>query len=98
MTTLLEQIKKDSIQALKEKDSAKLATLRMLISEVEKRMKQTGSTEISDTEVQEVISSQKKKLDKEKEAYVAVGHDTKKQEAEEAILLAYMPEQMTEDE
>lgn len=98
LSQLLKTIKNDSIQALKDKDSAKLATLRMLVAEIEKRMKQTGTTEISDAEVQEVISSQKKKLAKEKEVYISVGQNTDKQDAEEKVLTAYLPEQMSEED
>lgn len=98
LSQLLKTIKNDSIQAMKDKDSAKLATLRMLVAEIEKRMKQTGTTEISDAEVQEVISSQKKKLAKEKEVYISVGQSTDKQDAEEKVLTAYLPEQMSEED
>ena len=98
MSTLFNQIKKDRIQAMKDKETAKLVTLRMLLSEIEARMKKTGDTEISDEAVKEVISSQIKKLAKEAEVYASVGQDTEKQDAEKKVLLSYLPTQLSEDE
>lgn len=53
---------------------------------------------MTDEKMIEVISRQLKKLDKEIEAYKAVNRDTTKQQSEEAILLYWMPTQLTTEE
>lgn len=98
---LINQIKKELIQAMKEKDTSKLSTLRLLIAEFEKEkvsMKLADVTELSDEQVQSVIGRQIKKLDKEIEAYVAVGRETNSQEVEKELLTSYMPKQLSLDE
>jgi uncharacterized protein len=96
--TLVNQIKKDSIQAMKEKNSTKLATLRLLIAELEKERIALKVEELSTEQTQTVISRQLKKLDKEIEAYVAVGRETTSQEVEKELLITYLPKQLTEEE
>lgn len=98
MSKLMTEIKTQRTQAMKDKDKPKLATLRALINEVEVEMKTTGATEISDAQVETVISRQLKKLGKETETYASLGQDTSKQEAEKELLLSYLPKQLTEDE
>lgn len=94
----IEQIKKDQIQAMKNKETAKLSTLRLLVSEIETEMKKTGATELSEDQLVDVVNRQIKKLNKEIESYVAVGRSTEKQDAEKQVLLAYLPEQLSENE
>lgn len=96
--TLQKQIKADSVQAMKAKETERLSTLRLLIAELEKEMKTTGATELSDEQTQTVISRQIKKLDKEIESYLAVGRGTASQEAEKALLQSYLPKQLTDEE
>jgi len=98
MSNLLKQIKSDSIQAMKSKESVKLSTLRLLIAEVEKEMKLTGVTELTNSQVETVISRQIKKLDKEIEAYLNVGREFNKQQLEKELLLTYLPKQLSEEE
>lgn len=96
MSKLLEKIKQDRTQAMKDKDKQKLATLRSLINEVEVEMKLTGATTVTDSETESIISRQLKKLGKEEETYQSLGQDTSKQKAEKELLLGYMPQQLTE--
>lgn len=99
--TLVNQIKKDVIQAMKAKDTKKLSTLRMLVAEFEKEkiaMKLTDVTELSNEQVQAVISRQIKKLNKEIEAYIEVGREVDSQEVEKELLTLYLPEQLADDE
>lgn len=100
-STLVNQIKADSIQAMKDKDTAKLATLRLLIAELEKEKvahKLTEVTGLSDAQAEAVISRQVKKLNKEMEAYIKVGQGVEKQEAEKVLLQSYLPKQLTDEE
>jgi uncharacterized protein len=101
MTNLVNQIKADSVQAMKSKETEKLSTLRLLVAELEKEKVQHKLTEVtglSNEQTQSVISRQIKKLDKEIESYVAVGRSVEKQEAEKEILQSYLPQQLTEKE
>lgn len=101
MSNLVNKIKADSIQAMKNKETQKLATLRLLISELEKEkvsQKLTEVTGLSDEQTQTVINRQIKKLDKEIEAYVAVNRGVESQEVEKELLLSYLPKQLTEDD
>lgn len=95
---LFNQIKEDAKQAMRAKEKEKLSTLRLLTAELEKEMKLTGVNELTDEQVQTVISRQIKKLDKEIESYVAVNRATEKQEAEKEVLFSYLPKQLTEAE
>lgn len=99
--SLVNKIKAQSIEAIKAKETEKLSTLRLLIAELEKEKvshKLTEVTGLSDAQAETVVSRQIKKLDKEIEAYKAVGRTTEKQEAEKELLLTFLPEQLTEDE
>jgi uncharacterized protein len=99
--SLVQRTKDDSIQAMKDKDKAKLSTLRLLISEIEKErvaLKLADTSQLTDEQVMAVISRQVKKLEKEKEVYAEAGMSTESQEAEKEVLLAYLPKQLSETE
>jgi uncharacterized protein len=101
MSNLVNKIKTDSIEAMRNGEKEKLSTLRLLVAELEKEKISHKLTEVaglSDSQAQAVISRQIKKLDKEIEAYVAVGRGTEAQEAEKELLITYLPKQLTEDE
>lgn len=104
MTTLINQIKTNRVDAMRDKTEAgkaKLSTLRLLVAELEKEKVQhklADVTGLSDEQVQTVINRQIKKLDKEIESYVAVGRGVEKQEAEKALLNTYLPKQLTTEE
>lgn len=98
MSNLVKQIKKDSLLAMKAKNKAELDALRLLIAELEKERIALKVDELSNEQAQTVISRQLKKLDKEIEAYVAVGRDTDNQEAEKELLKGYLPKQLSEAE
>lgn len=101
MINLITQIKQDLLKAMKEKDTAKLATLRLLLAELEKEkiMYKLNDVEgLTNEHVEVVISRQIKKLDKEIESYVAVGRTVESQELEKKLLQSYLPEQLSEDE
>lgn len=94
---LLEKIKKDRIEAMKNKDNAKRNTLQLLLAKIEKAQIENKGT-LTDNQVESVISKSLKELDKEIESYVAVGREVDSQKAEKDLLLTYLPKQMTEDE
>lgn len=104
MTTLVNEVKTASVEAMRDltpEGKARLSTLRLLVAELEKEKVQHKLSEISgltDEQAQTVIRRQLKKLDKEIESYVAVGRSTEKQEVEKEVLNAFLPKQLTEDE
>jgi uncharacterized protein len=101
MSNLVNTIKADSVEAMRNGEKEKLSTLRLLVAELEKEKishKLTEVTGLSDEQAQNVISRQIKKLDKEIESYVAVGRSTEKQETEKALLQTYLPKQLTDQE
>lgn len=101
MTNLVTRIKGDTTQAMKSKDKEKLSTLRLLIAELEKEKienKLDDVGDLADEQVEAVISRQIKKLDKEIEAYLAVGRTTDSQDSEKELLISYLPKQLTDEE
>jgi uncharacterized protein YqeY len=102
--TIVEKIRRDIIEAMKNKTEEGrliLSTLRLLISELEKEkvaLKLADITKLTDDQTTAVINRQVKKLDKEIEAYVEVGYSTEKQETEKKVLITYLPTQLTEAE
>lgn len=95
--TLLSNIKQDRITAMKNGDKATRETLQLLLAKVEKAQIE-NKAELTNEQVQAVISKNIKELDKEMESYVAVGRPTDSQEKEKELLLSYLPKQLTEDE
>ncbi|MFA6974084.1 MAG: GatB/YqeY domain-containing protein [Parcubacteria group bacterium] len=99
--SLKTQIFEDLKSAMKAGDAVKRDTLRMLDSmiknvEIEKMKRETG---LSDEETQEVIARAVKQRKDAIAQYEAGGRPelAEKENAEIAILMGYMPEQMSED-
>ncbi len=96
---LKEKLSSDLKEAMKAGDAAKRDVLRMLTSaiknkEIEKRV------ELTDEQVLEVISSEVKKR-RESVAQFTAGNRpelAEKEEAEIALLIGYLPEQINEEE
>lgn len=100
---LINKIKEDIKQAMrdKEKGKAKLSTLRMLLAKIEKEkvvLKLVDVSNLTNEQVQSVITKNIKELDKEIDSYVAVNRNTESQDSEKALLLTYLPTQLTEEE
>lgn len=95
--TLLNTIKADRIKAMKSGDKATRETLQLLLAKIEKAQIE-NKAELTNEQVEAVISKNIKELDKEMESYVAVGRATDSQEKEKELLLSYLPKQLTEDE
>lgn len=98
MSNLKKQIKSDVVVHMKSGAKEKLATLRLLVAEIEKEQIELQVAELTDEQVQNVISRQIKKLNKEIQAYIDVNRGTESQEAEKELLLSYLPNQLTKDE
>lgn len=99
---LITQIKEDVKKAMRNKDKAKLSTLRMLVATIEKKQIETKGI-LTDLEVIESIGKNIKQLNQEIESIVTANRDNAsekiaKLDAEKEVLLSYLPKQLTEDE
>ncbi|MBF0292576.1 MAG: GatB/YqeY domain-containing protein [Nitrospinae bacterium] len=97
--SIKEKLTEDMKTAMKAKDSARLSTIRMLNS-VLKNREIDQRRELSDEEVVAAISTAVKQRRDSIEQFKAGGRQdlVEKEEAEVAILMAYLPQQLTEDE
>ena len=97
--SLVEQIEKDVIAAMKAKDAVKLSTLRMLKSALAYSLIQQKKDRAEDADVLAVISKQAKQRRESLDSFEKAGrHDlADKEKAELAILEAYMPAQLSDE-
>lgn len=95
---MLEQLKKESFTARKEKDTVKANLLITLISEAEMIGKNDGNRAPTEGEIMAVIKKFLKGLDESIAALKKGDRDTSKEEQEKAILESYLPSQMSEEE
>ena len=99
--SLIVRIKEDMKKAMRNKDTAKLSTLRMLLAKLENKKvekKLPSVNHLSEDEVVNVIRKNVKELDKEIASYEAVGRTTEKQEAEKEVLQSYLPREASHEE
>ncbi len=99
---LLDEIKKASMQALKERDKVARAIYDVVINKcqlalVEKRAK---GEELVDTDILQIMQKAAKELAEEKENYLKVGNadEVANIERQQAIVASYLPQMMSEDE
>ena len=98
---MIQTIKADIKEAMKAKDKAKTATLRLLLAKMEKKkveLKLAKVEDLTDEQVIAVVVQADKELDKEIQAFQEVGQNTDKQEAERLVIRTYLPKQITEEE
>lgn len=93
------KLTEDMKTAMKAKDAARLSTIRMLISAI-KNKEIDQRRELSEEEAAAVISTAVKQRRDSIEQFKTGGRQdlVDKEEAEVAILLSYLPQQITEDE
>lgn len=101
MSELAERMKQDLKDAMKARDQVRVATLRMAIAAVqEEAVSGRSARELSDDDVEKVLRTQVKRRDEAAEAFQAAGRDEQaaRELDERAILSAYLPEEMDDDE
>lgn len=101
MSELAERMQQDLTAAMKARDEVRVATLRMAIAAVrEEAVSGTSARELSDDEVEQVLRTQVKRRDEAAEAFQAAGRDEQatRELDERAILSAYLPEEMGDEE
>ncbi|MDM5370444.1 GatB/YqeY domain-containing protein [Bacillus bombysepticus] len=95
---MLKTIKDDMKQAMRDKNKTKLSTLRMLIASTEKERIASRVEELSSEAVITCINREIKAIGQEIDGLVLAGRDTSAQEEQKAILMEYLPKQLTEEE
>jgi uncharacterized protein len=101
VSELAERMQQDLKEAMKARDAVKVATLRMAIAAVkEEAVSGASARELSDADVEKVLRTQVKRRDEAAEAFQAGGREEQAQREldERAILSAYLPEEMDDDE
>ena len=98
--TLAEQIEKDVVAAMKAKDPVKVSTLRMLKSALGNYLIQVKKDKADDTEVRGIIAKQAHQRRESMDSFEKAGRKdlSDKEKVELAILEAYLPKQLTDDE
>ncbi len=97
--SLQEQISAALKDAMRARDEVKMATLRLVLTAIKKREKETRSL-LEDQEVISVITTQIKQRRESIEQYRKAGREdlAQTEESELQILQGYMPEQASEEE
>lgn len=103
--TMITTLKKDMVQAMKEKNKVKVTTIRMLIASIEKErleLVRQGKLALNDVASDDMVLTCVKrniKALKEQLTYLTTaGRDTTDQDKEMEVLMAYLPKQLTEAE
>ena len=101
-TMLIDEIKKDNVQAMKDKNTLARAIYgvvmnKVLLANIE--AKKDGK-ELSDTDVVQILQKTIKELTEEKENYIKAGNTIEADniEKQKEILTKYLPQMMSEDE
>ncbi len=96
--SILQQIRADKLAARKSGDSLRSSLLITLDSEASKVGKDKENRESTDEEVVQVIRKFLKGLEETSEALKKSGRPTEQQESEKAILIGYLPKQLSTEE
>lgn len=99
---LIDQIKKDNIQAMKDRDSVKRGIFSILISkysnlDIENKSK---GKETTDADMLSIIQKTLKELDDERAGHASLGRAEKVKEidSQKEVISTYLPKQLTEVE
>ncbi|MGC5342889.1 GatB/YqeY domain-containing protein [Streptomyces sp. DT24] len=101
MTTLKSKLKEDLTTAIRARDELTSSTLRLTLTEITKEeVGGKAARELSDDEVQKVIAKEAKKRREAAEAFARGGRteQAEREKAEGALLDAYLPEQLSDEE
>jgi uncharacterized protein len=92
--SVLEQVRSDTTAAMKAGEKERVSALRMILSELQKAEKEGGDDEIA------VLQRERKRRLESAEAYREAARDdlAEGEEREAAIIEAYLPEQLSDEE
>lgn len=93
-----EKLSNDIKQAMKDKDTQKRDTLRLIVTDLKNEQINLSKTELTKDEEETILKRYLKKLENEMATYKKLGKPTEKQEVEKELVLSYLPKQLTEDE
>lgn len=99
---LIDEIKKENILALKEKNNNKRAVLSVIINKymIEGYEAKANNKELNDDDLIRIIIKQSKELEEEKESYLNANRIDSAKDIEEQIsyIEKYIPKKLTEEE
>lgn len=98
---LSDQLQSDLTSAMKARDSERTATLRMVVAAVKNQRVAADQTgDLSDDQVRDLLAREAKRRSEAATAYREAGRDdlADKEEAELAVIRAYLPAQLSEPE
>ena len=95
---MFEQMKKDNLNARKEKDTTTSNLLSVLIAEIEKGAKDDGNREVNNKDILAALKKFSKGAKESITALEKAGRDTSQVKQEIEILERYLPKQMSETE
>jgi uncharacterized protein len=101
MAQLKEHLRSDMVTAMKAKDATKLATLRMVLAAVtNEEVSGDEARELTDDEVQRVLTREAKKRKEAAEAFDNAGRTEQAatERAEAVVIAEYLPKQLTDEE
>lgn len=101
MKFLVEQIQADRKKAMLVRDTSTKASLDLLLTSIQVLQKKHGYESLLDIpneQVQEVVVKALKQVNDSIEAYIEVGQNVDKLEAERTLLETYLPKQLNEEE
>lgn len=101
MSELKATIRTDMTNAMKARDSARVSTLRMVLSAISNaEVAGSSAQELTDAQVVDVLASEAKKRKESADAYDEAGRDeaAANERAEAEIIAGYLPAQLSEDE
>ncbi|WP_181768324.1 GatB/YqeY domain-containing protein [Streptomyces albidus (ex Kaewkla and Franco 2022)] len=101
MTTLKSRLQGDLTAAIKKRDELRSATLRMTLTAITKEeVAGKSARELSDDEVQTVITREAKKRREAAEAFAGGGRSEQaaRERAEGEVLADYLPKQLSDEE
>lgn len=98
--SLQEKISQDLKDAMKAKEELKLSTLRMIKSDIQYELTKTGASVLTDDQVLSILKINSKKRKETAEEYRKAKREdlAQKEDAEDRIILSYLPPDLSEDE
>ncbi|NBE49878.1 GatB/YqeY domain-containing protein [Streptomyces boluensis] len=101
MTTLKSRLHDDLTTAIRQRDELRSSTLRLTLTAITKEeVSGKSSRELSDDEVQKVITREAKKRREAADAFAQGGRaeQAEREKAEGEVLAEYLPKQLSDDE
>lgn len=98
MTDRLKTLEADIDTARRSRDQERLGVLTLLMSKVQRIAKDDGNRAATDADLIQGVSRYRKEVEEMRDALSKAGRDVSAQDAELAVVTAYLPQQLTEAE